>query len=118
MTVRLTPERLASVYGMLLAWPPFNRWSLPSADEVKFSILRTRRWDADWVIKGGTHHIRVSEGRAGHMDTIVQCVAHEMIHARQRVAATETRGVEHNAEFHRLASNLCKRYGWDVKQFL
>lgn len=118
MTARLTPARLASVYRMLLEWPPFNRWSLPAADEVKFRTLRTQRWDADWCIAGGTHHIRVSEGRAGHMDTIVQCVAHEMIHVRQRVAGTETRGVEHNAEFRRIALAVCKRYGWDVKQFL
>lgn len=118
MTLKLTPERLASVYTMLLAWPPFNRWNLPKTDEVKFRVLRTKHWDADWWIEGGKHHVRVSEGRASHLTTIVQAMAHEMIHVKQHGDGSETKGVEHNADFQRIAQNLCKQYGWDFKQFL
>lgn len=45
-------------------------------------------------------------------------MAHEMVHVKQRVARTETNGVEHNAEFRRLGKRVCARYGWDFKQFL
>ncbi len=118
MTLKLTPQRLASVYGMRIQWPPFDKWKLPKVEEVKFRILRTKHWDADWWIEGGKHHIRVSQGRAAHMNTILKCMAHEMIHVKQRSGGTETKGVDHNAEFQRLAHDICKRYGWDHKQFL
>lgn len=118
MSLPLTPQRLAAVYELLLAFPPFDRWRLPPAAEVKFRILRTKRWDADWWIEGGRHHVRISENRAGHLNTITCAMAHEMIHVRQRVSRTETNGVEHNAEFKRIADRICRRYGWDFKQFL
>jgi hypothetical protein len=118
VSLPLNPKRLAAVYEALRVFPPFNRWSLPPASQVKFRLLRTKKWDADWWIEGGTHHIRLSEGRAGHLNTIFCAMAHEMIHVKQRVARTETRGVEHNAEFHRLAERICRRYGWDFKQFI
>jgi hypothetical protein len=118
MSLPLTPQRLAGVYEMLRGWPPFCRWGLPHAGEMKFHLARTRRWDAAWWINGDKHHIEVSTGRHGHMNTLVCSMAHEMVHVKQRKDGTETSGVEHNAEFHRLARLICRRYGWDEKQFL
>lgn len=118
MSLPLTPQRLAAVYEMLRAWPPFGRWGLPAAGEMKFHLARTKRWDAAWWIDGGRHHIEVSANRNGHMNTIVCSMAHEMIHVKQRKARTETSGVEHNEEFRRLAERVCRRYGWDFKQFI
>jgi hypothetical protein len=80
MSLPLTPQRLAAVYELLRAFPPFNRWGLPTGAEVKFRLLRTKRWDADWWIEGGRHHIRLSEERAGHLDTVAMAIAHEMLH--------------------------------------
>ena len=103
---------------MLRAFPPFCRWNLPTAEEVKFRLLRTKQWDADWWIEGGRHHIRISEKRAGHMDTVVCSMAHEMIHVHQKISKTETANTEHNAEFMRLAKAISKRYGWDPQLFV
>lgn len=114
----ITPERLAGVYEMLRAFPPYNRWQLPPAEEVKFHILKTTQLHADWGIAGGRHHIRVSKTKHGHLSSLVESMAHEMIHARQRIAKTETNGAEHNAEFHVLAKRVCKAFGFDYGQFL
>jgi hypothetical protein len=114
----ITPDRLASVYDMLRAWPPFHRWQLPPASEVKFRVARTRRWHAAWWIDGVQHHIEVSEKTHGHLSSVVASMAHEMIHVRQRIAKTETRGVEHNAEYLRLANRVCRIHGFDNGQFL
>ena len=118
MSLPLTPSRLAAVYEMLRAWPPFCRWGLPAAADMKFHLARTRRWDAAWWIDGGKHNIEVSSSRNGHINTIVCSMAHEMIHVKQRKSRTESAGVEHNEEFRRLAKLVCRRYGWDEKQFL
>ena len=115
--LQLTPERLAAVYDMLRAFPPFCRWQLPPASVVKFHILKTDKWQADWWLEGNTHHIRVSEKKHGHLVSLIESMAHEMVHVRQRIAKTETKG-DHNAEFRKLAERICKALGFDVGQFL
>jgi hypothetical protein len=114
----LTPARLAGVYEMLRAFPPYNRWSLPPSAKIKFHVLNTPHLHGDWWIDGSKHHIRLSKKKHGHLSSLVESMAHEMIHARQRVNRTETSGAEHNAEFHRLAKLVCKRFGFDYGQFL
>lgn len=116
--IPITPDRLAAVYEMLRAWPPFCRWKLPQASEVKFRVAKTRRWHAAWWIDGVRHHIEVSEKTHGHLASVVSSMAHEMIHVRQRIAKTETRGVEHNAQYLRLAKRVCAIHGFDYGQFL
>ena len=114
----ITPQRLAGVYEMLRQWPPFSGWRLPLASAVKFHILKTDKWHADWWIEGNTHHIRASEKKHYHLVSLMASMAHEMIHVRQRITKTETSGAEHNAEFHVLAKRVCKAFGFDYGQFL
>ncbi len=103
---------------MLRAWPPFCRWGLPAAGDVKFHVSRARGHDAAWWIDGSTHHIEASQRKHGHLVTLIASMGHEMIHLRQRQARTETPNTEHNAQFLRLTSRVCRRYGWDEGQFL
>lgn len=118
MALALTAERLAAVYSMLRAYPPFSRWSLPPAESVKFRVMKTDKWHADWDIdKRERHHIRVSGKTHGHISSLIASMAHEMIHVRQRVAGTETHGVEHNREFKRLGLQVCRAFGFDPGQF-
>lgn len=114
--VTLTPERLAGVYEMLRAFPPFSGWRLPPASAVKFHVLKTDKWHADWWIEGDTHHIRVSEKKHAHLASVVSSMAHEMLHVRQRITKTETKG-DHNEEFMRLAKRVCSTLGFDYGQF-
>lgn len=113
----VTPVRLAGVYEMLRGFPPFSGWRLPPAADVKFHVLKTDKWHADWWIdECDRHHIRVSKTKHGHLSSLVESMAHEMIHVRQRVTGTETNG-EHNAEFKRLGLRVCKALGFDARQF-
>ena len=112
----LTPERLASVYELLRAFPPFHRWKLPPASEVKFHVAKTDRLHAQWWIDGERHNIQVSEKKHGHLASLVATMAHELIHVYQRAKGSET-NAEHNAEFRRLAAQVCRRLGFDPGQF-
>ena len=118
MSLVLTPDRLAAVYEMLRAFPPFNRWRLPPGADIRFHVTKTNAHDAEWWLEDDRHHIALSEKRAGHIATIIRNMGHEMIHVKQRQAKTETRGVEHNAEFRRISKRLCQHYGWDLKEFI
>lgn len=115
--MELTPERLAAVYEMLRSFPPFSRWKLPPASEVKFHTLKTDKWQADWWIEGDTHHVRLSEPKHHHLISLIASMAHEMVHVQQRVAKTETRGAEHNDDFKKRALQVCKAFGFDYGQF-
>ena len=114
----ITPERLAGVYEMLRAFPPFNRWKLPPAEEVGFHVSKTTQWHAAWWIDGATHHVEASQKKHYHLSSLNASMAHEMIHMRQRIAKTETKGAEHNAEFLVLSKRVCKVFGFDYGQFL
>lgn len=116
--MKLTPSRLAGVYEMLRCFPPFHRWRLPPSSEVKFHVSHTDRWHAAWWIDGERHNIEISEKKHGHMHSLIASMAHEIIHVRQRIAKTETKGAEHNAEFKVLARRVCRAFGFDHGQFL
>jgi hypothetical protein len=114
----ITPERLGTVYEMLRGWPPFCQWHLPSSSEVTFHVTRTRSPHAAWWIDGDRHHIQLSERTHSHLPSIIMSMGHEIIHVRQRIAKTETRGVEHNAEFYKLSKRICRIHGFDYGQFV
>lgn len=117
----LTPERLAAVYECLRRFPPFNRYCLPPADQVRFGLVRKHDRAAEYIAfvrDPGQHLIRVNPDWAGHLDTVFSYMAHEMIHLHQRVKGLETSGVEHNADFRKKAARIAARYGWDPKRFV
>lgn len=120
MTLRLTPERVAATYECLCAFPPFSRMALPAPPQIEFRISRAIGHDALYTRYARTDRpiLEVSERRVGYFDTLALCVAHEMIHLYQDKANTETPGVQHNAEFVRIAKRVCRAFGWDPRQFL
>lgn len=120
MSLPLTPAILEAAYEFLRSCPPFNRWKLPCGEEVEFCVILLKDREGDHTTYKGTtdHVIRVSSKRIGHTHSLVVVMAHEMIHARQAVTKTYTAGVEHNAEFRRLAAGVCKLHGFDPKTFV
>lgn len=112
----LTPQRLAAVYECLRAFPPFSKWAIPPAEEVAFMVSRNANRGHYWH-DGEQHWIEVSSKCTGHFDSLAKVMAHEMLHLYQKHSKTETPNTVHNAEFHRLAAVICKRFGWDVKLF-
>ena len=110
MTLPLTPQMIAGAYEFLRQTPPFRGWKLPHADEVEFGVTAHRDREADWgKNKDGAHVIRVSASGIGTTDSLMQAVAHEMIHAKH--------GFAHGAAFARAAQRACTYHGWDRKRF-
>ena len=119
MSLPLTPQILEAAYEFLRACPPFNRWKLPPGEEVEFSVIRLKDREGDHTTYKRTddHIIRVSSKRIGHTHSLIVVMAHEMIHAKQSVTKTTTRGSMHNPEFRRLAASVCRTHGFDNKTF-
>lgn len=116
MTLRLTPDTLAHAYEYLAHTPPFDRWNMPPVDEVTFIVAKGS--DFGWCDRkrGRRHEIAVSSRRNGHTLTLLMTMAHEMVHLHQKLTGMETRG-QHNAAFHKLAVQVCRRHGFDPKLF-
>ena len=121
MPLPLTPHVLETAYTYLRATQPFKGWHLPDADEVEFGVTRHRDRYADhttyYHAKGGGHVIRVSASSVKTTEALMQCLAHEMIHARIAILKTPARS-DHGAVFKRLASRVCRVHGWELEKFL
>lgn len=113
MSLPLTPERLAAAYEFLRAFPPFNKWGLPPAAEVRFEVIRTREFHGQHRKRRfQPHHIQISKGLVGYANSLLSVMAHEMIHLHQvHSGIPET----HGAEFQRLAKLISRRFGFDPK---
>lgn len=107
------------MYDCLRAFPPFDRWKLPLADEVEFVVSSAPGYYGWHDRKGGVHRIVMSHANIGRFDTLATFMAHEMIHLYQAERGTTPRGnASHNAEFRRLAARVCSIHGFDPKVFV
>ncbi len=111
-----TPEQVAAVYDCLRAFPPFAGWRLPPSDEIEIHIGVQEDAYAIYHRTGDQHGITVSMLLVTDWSTLVETVAHEMVHLHQARAGTETRA-EHNREWRRLAAKVCASFGWNVERF-
>jgi predicted SprT family Zn-dependent metalloprotease len=108
----LTPEMCVAAYEFLNTTRPFRRWKLPPADDVEFEVTNERStfgWHQE-------NRIAISDASNGHTATFLQSMAHEMIHLHQLIRKTGS-PTGHNAEFHRLARQVCRHHGFDPKAF-
>lgn len=110
----MTPETLRAAYAFLRTTKPFSRWGLPSAGEVAFAVLKTRGVYGDYRFQDGRHRIRASSGMNGHAVTLLETIAHEMVHLRQAINALE---VNHGRYFRASAKQVCRHHGFDPKRF-
>lgn len=117
MTLPLSTEMLEQAYEYLRATPPFNRWKLPDSDGLDFTVAHTHDYYGwcDLVTKTGRFRIAVSTNAVGHTSTLMSIMAHEMVHLRQKLTRTETKGAAHNAAFRKMAARVCKWHGFDPK---
>lgn len=117
MTLPLNPEMLAAAYDYFSSSAPFNRWNLPASEEVKFTVIRDPKTAGWHKMAGGKHIIGISTGAIGRTHSLMETMAHEMIHAHQRETNMETKGSGHNAAFNKLAAQVCAVHGFDPKLF-
>lgn len=117
MTLRLTPDTLKATYDLLATTPPFSRWNLPDSDDILFRVTRHKdRYGHHRVLDGGRHEIVMSAHVIGHTMTLIETMAHEIVHVHQAEACMETKG-QHNAAFRKLAAIVCRYHGFDAKRF-
>ena len=111
---------MAAVYDCLRAFPPFSRMKLPAADAIEFHVTRhtDRFGHYTRVQRSEQHELAVSTRHVGAWDTLVLTVAHEMIHLYQGVKKSDNSNTQHNAEFRKIARQVCRRFAWDFKQFI
>lgn len=118
MDVRL--EHIEAAYTFLQTlYRPFQK--LPPAEEVEFHVIENPKLYGDysqWIeCRDNAHIIRISTKRHAHLATLLQTVAHEMLHALQNVENTYTPQQEHNADFYARGARIARRFGWDEKAF-
>lgn len=118
-SLSLNPEVLAAAYDYLVATQPFAGWNLPDSDDVKFRVVRSRKMFAQYVYDG-SHTIEVSSATVGHTKTLMETMAHEILHMHLRLTGMESRSKSedvHNMPFRKLAAKVCQIHGFDPKAF-
>lgn len=114
MSLRLTPDMLASAYDFLRTTAPFRGWKLPESDDVSFHVVRDPKMFADFGMENGQPVIRVSEAKNGHVTTLLATMAHEIVHLRQHMIGAKD---AHGASFRRMAAAVCRSHGFDIRAF-
>lgn len=120
MTLPLTPDVLEAAYELLRATPPFDKWKLPDGDEVKFSVTITKAEYAQYQWDGVQHTISISMGKNGYIVSLLESMAHEMIHLYLEKMGWESKrasAIYHNARFRKFAERVCRIHGFDPKAF-
>ncbi len=95
-----TTSNIAATYRLLQLLPPFDRLTLPAADEVIFEELPgvALVWGIYDTVNG-RHRIRIAQHYT--LTGFIATIAHEMLHLHQAVTGKDTAD-EHNQAFRRL----------------
>ena len=112
MGLHLTPAMMEQAWEFFRVTPPFNRWNLPHADEVKFRVTQHRDRSGQYHYSDGT--IDISNAKHGHTNSFIVTMAHEMVHYHLARKGVRT---DHGAEFQRCAAMVCKHHGFDPQAF-
>lgn len=116
--MHLTPTMLEAAYEYLKTTPPFRRWKLPSADHVEFRVTRDQNVLGYYQPhdKDGRHIVGISAAKIDRTETLMETMAHEMVHLRQHLTRSASNG-GHNVEFQRIGAQVCKQHGFNPKFF-
>ena len=115
MTLKLTPEVLRGAYTYLTETEPFCKWNLPDPEEMFFKVDRHQsRYGCAVGDEKGHHMICVSSVFVGQTLSLMETVAHEMVHIHQAQAKMT---MDHGLAFRKFAAHVCKVHGFDPKLF-
>lgn len=122
MKFGLTPEMAEANYEYLRTSRPFRRMKLPDPDDLAFIITphvdRYGHFKAKEPGKRRFHEIAISDQEVTSSALLTEVMAHEMIHLFQEINGTDSRRVQHNAEFRRIARTVCRIHAFDPTTFL
>lgn len=125
MSLHLNDNMLRSCYKFLCSTQPFDKWNMPNADDIVFKVVRSPLNYGWHTVKGRRnrkrmqkHLIAVSGKVVGHITTLLETMAHEMVHLYIEHHHIEPKNYgEHSLAFRRLAEIVCKHHGFDPKRF-
>ncbi len=120
MSLPLTVENVRLAYRYLAATEPFVRWNMPETDDVTFLIRKRRDLYGHYRRCRGferEHEIMVSSVFIGTTRTLMELMAHEMIHLHMGSTRMDKGATIHNAAFRALADMVCRYHGFDPKTF-
>ena len=111
MAIQLTPHILRQAYELLSACEPFVRWNLPDADEIKFRVAKDKNCAGWHHTKRGRppHTIAISNRLIGSLYTLLEVMAHELIHlhmVHSKIPDTS----DHGKAFQKFADQVCKAH--------
>ena len=117
--MEITPEIVKGAYAYLSETPPFHDWHLPDADDMKFIISGAgktygRCHYPPTRMGGRMYVIEISQSYHKHSVTLLNTVAHEMIHVHMNITGM---GRNHGKVFKLLAKEVCDAHGFDIGQF-
>ena len=115
--ITATPARIAAMYEMLRTLPPFNRWKLPLAAEVKFNVTRAK--DTYGIQQRVLTQHRIWVTRRISLLKFIETVAHEMCHIHEDSLGTQYSNgkYRHTKEFKNGAEQVCKKLGFNPETF-
>lgn len=112
----ITPEMMAAAYDYLVTTPPFCDWNLPESEDVTFIVYRSMVNRGDWFRIKERHRIRISSRYARSTTSLMETMAHEMIHLHEDHNNCSGKG-QHSAAFNVWANEVCEIHGWDPALF-
>lgn len=113
--VPVTPESVSAVYEMLIQLPPFVKWGMPPVTKVNFAVEPLVSMWGDYDPRSKT--IRISSAKVSTFTNLVLAVAHESCHVKQDFSNRWPVKDPHNAYFKKLASQVCRTYDFDERNF-
>lgn len=114
--MKVTTDLIRQCYLFLKQVHPFSNWELPPPGECEFGLLSGGH-HAEYI-RDGKHFIIVNPDTHIALNDLLMSVAHEMVHLRQELKGRlPEKGDGHNAEFRRLAKQVCASLGWDLQRF-
>jgi hypothetical protein len=111
--MKISHSIVEAAYTFLVETPPFNKWNMPSEDEIKIVLFRsptmhgycTTGRDIKKPIIGISAHVQ-------SMSLLLRTLTHEMIHLHMARSGMDTKG-EHNAAFYLLVKKAAREQGFE-----
>jgi hypothetical protein len=123
----LTPEILRAAYAYLAVTPPFDKWNLPDAEDVRFVVQKNRpghhgicnRWEIleRGKVLGMTFEIGINGASHTYTSSLLVTMAHEMVHVHEYQTGLRVTSAKHGKVFRALACEVCAAHGFDPGQF-
>ena len=115
-----TPDILRAAYEFLEKTPPFSKWNLPDADDVKFVAAKSRAYAGRCTMFAPADDpkfcIDISIRKQKHTVSLMATMAHEMIHVHMGHACFKGKN-HHDEAFWALAKQVCDEHGFDIGTF-